>query len=192
MFCVKCGADIPNDSEFCTSCGGRIPSAAPEEKRGSPKGFWTRKKAVLLILASIIATSAFWVFVWGSDIVSTEDESVNIIVHLIETLGRQWSAWDKTEKTVDLILYGFSDECVSEPGCVDDTVDAVTILLTEVGKEREEIENLWSKEVLGQDIENYFSKLSDKNLNKILDVFNIHFPEEAEELEPSTELLYKR
>lgn len=192
MFCVKCGANIPNDSEFCTSCGKKISLALLEEKRKSPKGFWTRKKALLLVLASIVVTSVFWVFVWGSDITSTEDESVTIIVHLVETLGRQWAAWDKTEKTVDLILYGFSDECVSEQGCMDTIADAVTILSAEVEKEREEIENLWSKEVLGQDVENYFSKLSSKNLNKILDVFNIYFPEETEDLEPSTELLYKR
>ena len=33
MFCRKCGAQIPDDSEFCVSCGTRISPATqqPEE-----------------------------------------------------------------------------------------------------------------------------------------------------------------
>jgi len=193
MFCVRCGANIPGDSKFCTTCGTRlVAEIANEEVSKKRRGFWTKKKGIILIIFSIVLTSGFWTVMYGSDIVSTEDEAVNIIVHLVETLGRQTQAWDKTEQAIDLILYGFSDECVADPDCVDGTVGSITTLLAEVEKEKEEIGNLWSEEVLGQDMENYFSKLGGKNLNKILDMFNIYFPEEVENLEQSKIHLLRR
>lgn len=192
MFCTKCGANIPDDSEFCTGCGKRVITGDSKRKRKSREKLWSRKKSILLILLSIILTSVFWVFAWGLDIVSTEDEAVNIIVHLIETLGRQTTAWDKTEQIINLLSYSVSDECISNPTCVNDTIDSITALWAEIEKEGEEIENLWSKEVLSQDLRSYFSKLNKKNLNKILDVFTIYFPEESEELEPPEKLLLRR
>lgn len=189
MFCVKCGANISGDSKFCTGCGEKIVSGFSEKQQGDTKKSWTRKKAILLILASIVLSSVFWVFVWGTDIYSTEDEAVNILVHLFETVGRQEDAWEKTELSIDMLSYALSDECASNQGCVDESLDIISTLWAEAEKEKEEIGNLWSKEVLGQDLESYFSKLDEKNLGKIWDVLNIYFPEESEELGPSESLL---
>lgn len=190
MYCTRCGADVIQGDKFCIKCGAKIDSAGSEvdhQKQG--KFFWPRKKALLLILASVVLSSVFWVFVWGTDIYSTEDEAVNILVHLFETVGRQEDAWEKTELSIDMLYYALSDECVSSPGCVDESLDIISTLWAEAEKEKEEIGNLWSKEILGQDLESYFSKLDEKNLGKIWDVLNIYFPEESEELGPSESLL---
>lgn len=193
MFCVKCGANVLNGSRFCTTCGARlVAETANEEISGKRRGLWTKRKGIIFIIFSIVLTSGFWVIIYGSDVVSTEDEAVNIIVHLIETIGRQEDAWEKTEQSIDTLFYALSDECLSDPNCVEDSSSAVLTLWAEVEKEKEEIGNLWSEGVLGQDMESYFSKLGDKNLNKILDVFNIYFPEEVEDLEQTDLLLLRR
>lgn len=36
MFCYKCGAEIPNESEFCMKCGAKIPLADSDEKLSEP------------------------------------------------------------------------------------------------------------------------------------------------------------
>jgi len=187
MFCVKCGANITGDSKFCTSCGERIIGDTPRKQIG--KKVWTRRKSILLILLTVTLTSVFWFFIYGSDMLTTEDESVNIITHLIETVGRQTKAWDKAEQMIDLIGYVFSEECIYQRNCVDETIGQITVLRAEVDKEAEEIGNLWSKDVLGQDLQSFLSKLGQKNLTKIIDVINIYFPEEVEELKPPAKLL---
>lgn len=185
MHCIKCGAEIAEDGNFCTGCGEKVITKKIDEK----KKFWSRKKSIWLIIASIITTSLFWNFLLGTTILSTEDESVNIITHLIETIGRQSQAWEKTEQIIELVVYGISDECIYQPVCVDETVDAVTTLRAEIEKERQEIENLWSESVIGHDFESYLSGLGAKNLVKIIDVLDIYFPEEAKEYSTSATLL---
>ena len=37
MFCRKCGAEIPNDSEFCSKCGAKINPSQLKDDLSLPK-----------------------------------------------------------------------------------------------------------------------------------------------------------
>lgn len=181
MFCIKCGSSIPKDSSFCTNCGSKISTDAPKEKLF----LWTRRKSIFLMLISIVITSVIWLFLLGSRMLTTEDESVNIITNSLETIGRQFKVSDKSEQMITLFSYGISEECLYAYGCVDEIIDAITTLRAEIDKENEEIDRIWSQELLGQDFLNFFSNLELKSQTKISDIINLYFPEESEEFTPS-------
>jgi len=189
MFCVKCGANIRKGSRFCTACGEQAALPVYNERPALKRPSWPRSRSILLMILSIIASSLFWVYIYDLYSVSTEDEAVNIIVHLIETVGRQSEAWGTAELVNDTYAYAISDECVYTPGCIEDAAELITTMWADIANEREEISNLWSKEALGRDLESYFSSVSGKNLSKLRDVFRIYFPEEADELDGREQLL---
>lgn len=191
MYCTNCGHKLDIDSKFCTKCG-HITSSEKEEAK-IPNHYWTRRKSYFLIFFSIILTlilTAFTsLFIFGSSMISTEDQAVNIMTHLIEQSGRQASAWDKTQQTIDIIRYAFTDECFSSSQCLSDAGDEVTALEAQVTKEREEIQNLWSTGGVSQDFEEFYNQLEPENQQKIHEIINTYFPEESEELETSAEYL---
>jgi predicted nucleic acid-binding Zn ribbon protein len=189
MFCIHCGADIPGNSKYCTSCGKKTSVLELQDNKDSNLKKKSKKKTLLTILITIVITSAIWLSIYGTDITTTEEETVNIISRSLETIGRQIKAWSKTEDIISLMSYGISDECMYETGCVEEVVDSVTTLRAEIDKEGEEIDNIWNSEVFWQDLEQYFSKLEEKNQKKILDVINLYFPEESEEIQSSVTLL---
>jgi len=172
MYCTNCGAKINEGSNFCTSCGTEVTQQPLRQG-------WSGKKATFWIIVSVILTSVFWGTVYSSG----DDQAVNIMSHLFETIGRQSLAWKKTETIITASATGLSDECVYTPGCVDDAISYITTLRAEVEKEREEIDRLWSESVVGADFEDYYSGLSERNQNALIDVINLYFPEEAPELQ---------
>ena len=189
MFCIYCGADIPKDSKYCISCGKKSALLELQDSKEIGLKKKSKRKTLLTIVFTVIITSSIWLSIYGGDIIKSEDETVNIITRSLETIGRQVKAWDKTEQIIQLINYGISDECFNQTNCVEEVIDTVTTLRAEIDKEGEEINNIWNSEVFWQDLEQYFSKLDDKNKKKIMDVINVYFPEETEEIQSSVTLL---
>ena len=177
MYCSKCGTKNSADSKFCISCGQKLtPGTLTEKLQVSG---WSRKKAWFWIVVFITLTSLFWGGVYSS----SDDQAVNIMSKLFETVGRQAVAWTKAEEVTNEFGYALSDECIYTPGCVDESVSKIATLRAEINKETEEIDRIWSESVVGTDFEDYFSGLTERNQNTLLDVFNIYFPEESQELE---------
>src|SRR3990172_6689047 len=177
MYCTNCGNKLGEEEKFCTNCGKKVVKLdelihAPEKKR------WHWKTIILTLLI----TSFFWFFYYYG-FVDKSTQSANIMSHLIETVGRQKQAWEKSEQITELFGTGISDECLYTEGCVDEVVSRVTTLRAEIDKESVEIDNLWSENVIGNDFDAYFSTLDESSQTKLMDVLNIYFPEETKELE---------
>ena len=61
MFCIKCGAQLPPDSQFCTNCGAKIenvmtPNVGPitPQPMGQPYGNGQKKKSKALLWILIV------------------------------------------------------------------------------------------------------------------------------------------
>lgn len=183
MYCINCGNKLNKEDKFCTSCGEEILGLQKTiEEREKSKPRWK------IILVTIFLTSLFWFFYYFG-IVNKDIQSANIIARLIETVGRQKQAWAKLEQMIDLVATGFSSECLYTRGCVDEVITEATKLRTEIDKESAEINRIWSENVIGKEFEEYFSNLDEKSKLKIMDVLNLYFPEESEEMETSNKLL---
>lgn len=183
MYCINCGDKISEGEKFCTNCGKKVVSLhdLPESPQKKGKNWKT------IILTFIICSFIWFFYYYG--FVDKSTESANIMSHLIETVGRQRQAWEKSEQITELMSTGLSDECLYTEGCVNEVVDRITTLRAEIDKESEEIDNLWSENVIGRDFEIYFSSLDENGQIKLMDIMDIYFPEESEELETGNRLL---
>ena len=183
MHCINCGDKLEEKEKFCTGCGKE---ALDYDKliRFSQKKPHHWKAVVITFIASWFL---WWVYYYG--FVDRSSQSAGMVSHLLETVGRQSKAWDKSEQRMELVGAAFSDECINTPGCIDEIADRMTVLRAEMDKEREEIGNLWAEEVIGRDFAEYYSSLDDKDKARLLDVLKIYFPEETEKLEKNNLLL---
>ena len=109
--------------------------------------------------------------------------------HLIETVGRQSSAWAKTESIIELMAGALTAECLASPDCIDKAISEVTTLRANVDKESQEIENLWVVGTVSEDFASFYNDLDYKNQLIIDRVLDQYFPEEGEELDTPVKLL---
>ena len=95
MFCSKCGADLPDESEFCLKCGTPLaagkPQAAPareeEDKKDRTGGFWHSGAAVALIVIlglALIAGIVFGIIYLTRDSAGSDDEIDDATVEVWE------------------------------------------------------------------------------------------------------------
>lgn len=183
MHCINCGNKLNEGDKFCTRCGKKVVKL--DELVQAPQKRGISWKSIIL---TFLITSFLWFFYYYG-FVDKSAESANIMSHLIETAGRQQQAWDKSEQATELLYAGFSDECLYTEECVDEVVSRITTLRAEIDKESVEIDNLWSENVIGHDFEIYFSRLDESSQIRLMDILNIYFPEESQELETGNRLL---
>jgi hypothetical protein len=183
MHCINCGNQLKGEEKFCTSCGKAVVHFA--DIGSNKKKSHGRVKAVIL---TALVTSVFWFFYYFG-FVDKSSQSINVVSHLIETVGRQREAWTKAEEITELFSVGISDECLYTAGCVDEAVSRITTLRAEIDKESAEIDNLWSENVFGLDFEEYYLSLDEKSQIQLFDIMNTYFPEESEELETTSATL---
>ncbi len=106
MFCIHRGNKLDNGDKFCTKCVKKTVKVneqilEPEKRRLPWKTF----------VLTLFITSFFWFFYYYG-FADKSTESANIMVHLIETVGRQKQAWEKSEQIIELMTAGFSEECI--------------------------------------------------------------------------------
>ena len=183
MFCENCGKKIEKNSQFCIYCGHRF------LKESHTTHFWNKKKVSLLLILTILITSAIWFVIYASLSVSTEDEAVNIIENSLETIGRQYIAWENTETIIDLLAEGFSSDCLLYDSCINDLEIQITTLRANVEKEKEEIDKVWSTGLVSEDLENFYNNLDYQNQLRIDKVMDAYFPEESERLDTNANFL---
>src|SRR3972149_7225953 len=100
MYCINCGHQVNFEEKFCTKCG-----KSTRNNKENPRVPWW--KILLLIIITAIVSSLFWGAVYGT----SDDQAVNIMSHMLETIGRQRQAWDKSETIITEFGYALSEEC---------------------------------------------------------------------------------
>lgn len=183
MYCIHCGNVVKPNESYCAACGKEITGSGVSTRFANRSLIHWKT-----VIITTLVTSVLW-FVYYFGYIDTSHESVNIIGHLLETVGRQKQAWTKSEQITELIAAAFSEECMYTEGCLDEVRDSITALRTEIDREGTEIDNLWSEGVFGNDFESYFSTLDEDSQEGLLDVVNLYFPDETEELETTNKLL---
>lgn len=184
MYCYKCGKSITTDGKFCGSCGVEVKNNTEKMVVG-----WSRKKGIFWVMLSIVLTSVVWFFILASYSVSLEDSVTNVLASTLETIGRQSEAWTSAESITELYSYGLSDECLLVDDCVDEVLQTITTVNANIDSQRKEIDNLWSTGTVMEDFDSFYSSASETNQAILDKVLNQYFPEEAEEVESSVDLL---
>jgi len=181
--------------KHCVSCGVEIAGRHKENK-----GVWSRKKAAVWIIVSVLLTSIVVTFFWvlvvldnktrsDTQLQQSNDEAANVISHLLETIGRQSTAMSDAEQITRVMTVAISSDCIFSPDCVDKAVSDMTSLRTKVDSEKQEIDNQWSETGIGGDLDSYFYQLNTRQQTKIIDVMKIYFPDEVKDLKTDGSLL---
>ncbi len=115
MFCIRCGANLPEDAAFCASCGAPVTSgtaaaAAASPPPGAVSGPWAAVPAELPAVRATRDYSGFWRRFWGHVIdrfilgVVFVPVSFMVLVPMMATESAGWTDTDLPAEAITALL----------------------------------------------------------------------------------------
>lgn len=189
MFCTNCGKSINPEAKHCKECGALnpfVPKILPENPTATPQ---KKSHTLFAVIVTVIITfliTAF--FSWGLQL-NRDEKVTNVLISMIEMIGRQKQAWTNAEGIITTYQAAFDPQCFRSEECINTAATLITTLRANIDKESVEMENLWQKGTILNDFSEIYENLDDDQKTSINRIFELYFPEEKKELDTTSNSL---